>query len=55
MKIADMEVRTESARLLNYKAACLKDNKRPYTKEAVMAKLAVKTNSIIILFFKFIF
>lgn len=40
MKIADMEVRTESARLLNCKAACLKDNKSPYTKEAAMAKLA---------------
>ncbi len=35
-----MEVRTESARLLNYKAACLKDNKQPFTKEAAMAKLA---------------
>jgi butyryl-CoA dehydrogenase len=40
MKIADMEVRLESARLLNYKAACLKDNGKPYTKEAAMAKLA---------------
>lgn len=39
-KIADMEVRTESARLLNYKAACLKDDKKPFTKEAAMAKLA---------------
>lgn len=40
IKIADMEVRLESARLLNYKAACLKDAKKPYTKEAAMAKLA---------------
>lgn len=32
MKIADMEVRLESARLLTYKAAALKDSKRPYTK-----------------------
>jgi len=40
MKIADMELRIESARLLNYKAACLKDNKKPFTKEAAMAKLA---------------
>lgn len=40
MKIADMEMRLESARLLNYKAACLKDNNKPYTKEAAMAKLA---------------
>jgi len=35
-----MEVRLESARLLNYKAACLKDSKKTYTKEAAMAKLA---------------
>ena len=40
MKIADMETRLESARLLTYKAASLKDNKKPYTKEAAMAKLA---------------
>lgn len=40
MKIADMETRTESARLLTYKAAALKDEKRPFTKEAAMAKLA---------------
>lgn len=39
-KIADMEVRIESARMLNYKAAVLKDNKMPYTKHAAMAKLA---------------
>jgi len=39
-KIADMAVRIESARLLNYKAAALKDIGRPYTKEAAMAKLA---------------
>lgn len=35
-----METRLESARLLTYKAAALKDNKKPYTKEAAMAKLA---------------
>ncbi|CAF0820562.1 unnamed protein product [Brachionus calyciflorus] len=40
MKIADMETRLESARLLTYKAAVLKDNKKPFTKEAAMAKLA---------------
>lgn len=40
MKIADMEVRTESARLLTWKAAMLKDAGRNYTKEAAMAKLA---------------
>jgi len=39
-KIADMEVKLESARLLNYKAASLKDNGQPYTKHAAMAKLA---------------
>jgi len=39
-KIADMEVKLESARMLNYKAAALKDNKKPYTKHAAMAKLA---------------
>ena len=32
MKLADMEVRLESARLLTYKAAVLKDHKKPYTK-----------------------
>ena len=32
MKIADMEMRLESARLLTHKAALLKDNKKPYTK-----------------------
>jgi len=40
IKIADMEVKLESARLLNYKAACLKDKKQPFSKEAAMAKLA---------------
>ena len=39
-KIADMAVQIESARLLMYRAAALKDIKRPYTKEAAMAKLA---------------
>lgn len=32
MKIADMESRLESARLLTFKAAVLKDNKKPFTK-----------------------
>jgi len=40
MKLADMEVRQESARLLTWKAAMLKDADLPYTKEAAMAKLA---------------
>ncbi|XP_071480051.1 short-chain specific acyl-CoA dehydrogenase, mitochondrial-like [Diadema antillarum] len=39
-KLADMEVRVESARLLTWKAAMLKDAGLPYTKEAAMAKLA---------------
>jgi len=39
-KIADMEVKIESARMLNYKAAALKDNGQSYTKHAAMAKLA---------------
>jgi len=39
-KIADMAVQIESARLLMYRAAALKDIGRPYIKEAAMAKLA---------------
>ncbi|GAB0092885.1 short-chain specific acyl-CoA dehydrogenase, mitochondrial [Sergentomyia squamirostris] len=39
-KIADMSLRVESARLLTWRAAWLKDNGMPYTKEAAMAKLA---------------
>ncbi|KAH8331108.1 hypothetical protein KR067_011612, partial [Drosophila pandora] len=39
-KIADMSLAMESARLLTWRAAWLKDNKQPYTKEAAMAKLA---------------
>ncbi|CAH0385643.1 unnamed protein product [Bemisia tabaci] len=39
-KIADMSLRVESARLLTWRAAYLKDNHQPYTKEAAMAKLA---------------
>lgn len=40
MKLADMELRIQSARLLTLKAALLKDSKRQFTKEAAMAKLA---------------
>lgn len=40
MKLADMEVRQHSARLLTWQAAMLKDAGEPYTKEAAMAKLA---------------
>lgn len=39
-KLADMEVHIESARLLTYKAAALKDEGKPYTKHAAMAKLS---------------
>ncbi|XP_067014958.2 short-chain specific acyl-CoA dehydrogenase, mitochondrial isoform X2 [Anabrus simplex] len=39
-KIAEMALRIEGARLLTWRAASLKDNKQPYTKEAAMAKLA---------------
>lgn len=39
-KLSDMALKLESARLLTWRAAWLKDNKQPYTKEAAMAKLA---------------
>ncbi len=40
MKIADMALRIESARLLTWQAACLKDRGQSYTKAAAMAKLS---------------
>ncbi|CAG0917854.1 unnamed protein product [Notodromas monacha] len=39
-KLADMELRVHSARLLTYQAAMLKTQNKPFTKEAAMAKLA---------------
>lgn len=39
-KLADMALKVESARLLTWRAAWLKDNNKPFTKEAAMAKLA---------------
>ncbi|KAG6463673.1 short-chain specific acyl-CoA dehydrogenase, mitochondrial [Manduca sexta] len=39
-KLANMALQLESARLLTWRAAYLKDHKQPYTKEAAMAKLA---------------
>ncbi|XP_020288155.1 short-chain specific acyl-CoA dehydrogenase, mitochondrial [Pseudomyrmex gracilis] len=39
-KIADMALKLESSRLLTWRAARLKDNDKPYTKEAAMAKLS---------------
>jgi short-chain 2-methylacyl-CoA dehydrogenase len=38
-KLADMATRIEQARLLLYKATWLRDKKRPFSKEAAMAKL----------------
>lgn len=38
-KLADMAVAVQGARLLAYRAAWLKENKRPYGPEAAMAKL----------------
>lgn len=39
-KLSEMAVRLESARLLNWRAAILKDAGKPFTKEAAMAKLS---------------
>ena len=39
-KLADMALKIEAARLLTLRAAVLKDDHQPYTKEAAMAKLA---------------
>ncbi|XP_033502020.1 short-chain specific acyl-CoA dehydrogenase, mitochondrial [Epinephelus lanceolatus] len=39
-KLADMALAIESARLLTWKASLLRDSKKPFTKEAAMAKLA---------------
>jgi short-chain 2-methylacyl-CoA dehydrogenase len=45
-KIADMQAATESARLLTYRAAWLKDLGRPHTAEASMAKLVASTAAV---------
>ncbi|KAK5644760.1 hypothetical protein RI129_006060 [Pyrocoelia pectoralis] len=39
-KLAEMALRLEAARLLTWRSAWLKDNGKPYTKEAAMGKLA---------------
>ncbi|RZF46973.1 hypothetical protein LSTR_LSTR017133 [Laodelphax striatellus] len=39
IKIADMALKLESARIMTWRAAHLKDLKQPFTKEAAMAKL----------------
>ena len=38
-KVADIQMMTEAARLLTYRAAWLKDTGRPFKQEAAMAKL----------------
>ncbi len=38
-QLADMQAKTDAARLLVYRAACLKDSKASYSVEAAMAKL----------------
>jgi butyryl-CoA dehydrogenase len=38
-QLADMQAKTDAARLLVYRAACLKDSNAPYSVEAAMAKL----------------
>ncbi|MGI9667429.1 MAG: acyl-CoA dehydrogenase family protein [Acidimicrobiia bacterium] len=38
-KVADLQVMTEAARLLTYRAAWLKDNNQPFKQEAAIAKL----------------
>jgi alkylation response protein AidB-like acyl-CoA dehydrogenase len=37
--LADMATKLDAARLMVYQAAWLKDNNKPFTKEAAMAKL----------------
>ncbi|HWQ10052.1 MAG TPA: acyl-CoA dehydrogenase family protein, partial [Holophaga sp.] len=38
-QLADMQARTDAARLLVYRAACTKDAKQPFSTDAAMAKL----------------
>jgi short/branched chain acyl-CoA dehydrogenase len=45
-KVADMQAATEAARLLTYRAAWLKDQGRPHTAEAAMAKLVASTTAV---------
>jgi butyryl-CoA dehydrogenase len=44
--LADMHTRVESARLLTYRAAYLKDHGAPYSKEAAMAKLSASETAM---------
>jgi alkylation response protein AidB-like acyl-CoA dehydrogenase len=45
-KLGDMQAATEAARLLTYRAAWLKDQGRPHTAEASMAKLVASTAAV---------
>ncbi|MEO8292720.1 MAG: acyl-CoA dehydrogenase family protein, partial [Actinomycetota bacterium] len=45
-KLADMQAATDAARLLTYRAAWLKDQGRPHTAEAAMAKLVAATTAV---------
>ena len=45
-KLADMRVATESARLLTYRAAWMRDRGRPHAAEASMAKLAASEAAV---------
>lgn len=47
-KIADMAMNIDAARLLIHRAAWLKDNKLPYTKESAMAKLFASEMSMMV-------
>lgn len=46
--IADMATKVEAARLLTYQAAYLKDNGKPYSKEAAMAKLYASDAAMVV-------
>lgn len=44
--LADMAAQVEASRLLTYQAAWLKDQGRPYTKQAAMAKLVASATAV---------
>ena len=48
-KIADMSCKIESARLMNFKAALLKDQGLPYTKDAAQVSTRTYTHTHIVL------
>ena len=45
-KLADMATEIEMARLINFKAAWLRDNKKNYAKEAAMAKMVASATAM---------